>query len=1114
MEDIYTSLTVFGLDDTSSEAGAKRVVLCDFAIETSNIHLKLDGILLRIAGLEDEEEVVLDKESNDSWSWSGVITIKPEIDHLLFTAQSTRGDDLGRLCLDCDDLERYLEADDDFEDERQFIGPLGMTMSFTISVFTIAPDEPPPLTFEEITKMVNDVSKNPALFPKVLTCLVDAGAQYLHTFGFYLSHEFEDTGTEADITHSIEAFEYALKLTSPEDQAYLVYTHSAGAAYLSRFTLIGDSTDLDKALSLLTFCASQTTSRDFVHAERLNRLGIAYRVRFTTTSDLVDLEEAILNQEQGVLLTPPGHPDLASRLASLGNSFKTRFERKGDLVDIDSAIANTSRAVEISTGQSYSPNLPLWLGNLGSFHQMRFGRTGKLEDADIGLEYQEKGIRMAPKNHPRMGLWMNNLGCSFRMRSQRSKAMDDVEKGLTSLQQAVELTLDRNPAKPSYLFNLGVSYRDKFTYSKDPNDIEFAVTSFHRAIELSPEGHAAVPRYLRWLAMTMQARFEITGKQEDILSAIASFRSAATHLTGHPSVRLTAARQWAVLCRDHDRPQSLEAFRVAIELLSQVAGLEQTIRKRHVNLVDVADLTTLAAATAVDEGELSTAVEWLEQGRCLVWNQINQLRASVDGLRGQNPELAEKFSILAQNLEELGARAETSALYSSTDESMEHLLEVQDKVHNHVRLSKEYKELLVRIRSIPGFHDFLRPPTASDIFSKLPHTGCIVIFVVHQYRCDALALKAGHDEPIHIPLKTLSFNRAVQIRDNLHLLLKTQGVRMRNADDDSSSRAMRPSRRRGGSTNTLSALLEEIWIKVVQPVLLGLGLSTPPVDPSSRQRIWWCPTGPFAFLPLHAAGVYKRNSALDCTTSDFVVSSYTPTITALLSKLDEVSRSNTELQPGLTSFLLVSQPHTPGLSRIPQARKESKAIIERMSSFPEHFSTLLLEDDAATVERVKDEMKTHSWVHFACHAAQDPTDSLKSGTHLHDGRLELLEIMRQRSLGTELAFLSACQTGTGDEKLSDEVVHIAAGMLAVGYKCVVATMWSIQDAYGPVIASGFYDHLLDSTGHSHKVSMHRVDRAAWALDSAVRAVQRRIILNTKDQEEALLVWVPYVHYGI
>ncbi|KAF8122601.1 hypothetical protein EV363DRAFT_1182291 [Boletus edulis] len=42
-------------------------------------------------------------------------------------------------------------------------------------------------------------------------------------------------------------------------------------------------------------------------------------------------------------------------------------------------------------------------------------------------------------------------------------------------------------------------------------------------------------------------------------------------------------------------------------------------------------------------------------------------------------------------------------------------------------------------------------------------------------------------------------------------------------------------------------------------------------------------------------------------------------------------------------------------------------------------------------------------------------------------------------------FLSACQTVTGVEDLTDEAVHIAAGMLFAGYGGVVGKMWSISE---------------------------------------------------------------------
>jgi len=127
---------------------------------------------------------------------------------------------------------------------------------------------------------------------------------------------------------------------------------------------------------------------------------------------------------------------------------------------------------------------------------------------------------------------------------------------------------------------------------------------------------------------------------------------------------------------------------------------------------------------------------------------------------------------------------------------------------------------------------------------------------------------------------------------------------------------------------------------------------------------------------------------------------------------------------------------------------------------------------------------------------------LSSGFYLHDGQLELADIMKQRIAHREFAFLSACQTGTGDEKLSEEAIHLAAGMLAVGYQGVVATMWSIKDQYGPVVAEGFYKYLAEKRDRLHGSGAH-------ALYHTIQDIRKTL----RDTEQGLLTWVPCVHFG-
>jgi len=286
---------------------------------------------------------------------------------------------------------------------------------------------------------------------------------------------------------------------------------------------------------------------------------------------------------------------------------------------------------------------------------------------------------------------------------------------------------------------------------------------------------------------------------------------------------------------------------------------------------------------------------------------------------------------------------------------------------------------------------------------------------------------------------------------------------------------------------------------VAEPILSALGYSH---QDFNKPHIWWCPTGPLSFLPIHAAGIYgKKRTPTGSCVSDYVISSYIPTVTALLNRIKKAHTAN----QNPTSVLLISQPSTPGQTAIPGAKEETHAIQDMMQT--KGIKSLLLENASAHVVRVKAEMDSHSWVHFACHATQDVEEPLKSGVQLHDNQLELLEMIKQKSPNADFAFLSACQTSTGDEKLSDEAVHIAAGMLAAGYQSVVATMWSIKDQYGPVVAKDFYAHILEKSLGDGKLNSAN---AAHALHYATQKIRKEL----GDTEEALLTWIPYVHFGI
>ena len=207
--------------------------------------------------------------------------------------------------------------------------------------------------------------------------------------------------------------------------------------------------------------------------------------------------------------------------------------------------------------------------------------------------------------------------------------------------------------------------------------------------------------------------------------------------------------------------------------------------------------------------------------------------------------------------------------------------------------------------------------------------------------------------------------------------------------------------------------------------------------------------------------------------------------------------------------MLINQSFAAGLPSIPSTREETRALEALMEGTA--VNVQLLEGSDATRESVKVGMNSHNLVHFACHGSQDVDQPLASGLYLHDGRLELLEIMKQQIPNADLAFLSVSESSKGDPKLSEEVVHLAAGMLAAGYRGVVGTMWSISDRHGPEFSTEFYQYLFKENG----LEVLDSTRAAYALDYATRTVRERLGEADSEIETniALLTWVPYVHFG-
>ncbi|TEB32071.1 hypothetical protein FA13DRAFT_1813475 [Coprinellus micaceus] len=918
------------------------------------------------------------------------------------------------------------------------------------------------------------------------------------------------TGDRQYLAEAALALDRAVKLT-PTGHYYLPLRLSTmGNLCHARFLCSGRLSDLSEAISLMEQAVNITAQGHKNFPMFLNHLALALFNRFARTYDTRDLARGISLKQRAVALTPEGHLSFSERLSDLGMALSTRYNVIGDLQDVEEAILLQRRAVESTRDGDAS--LSDRLNRLSGSLNVRFGHTGKVDDLEEAISGQQRAVEVSRGDRRR---FPSNLAALALLRIamfEHTSSVEDTSKAISELQEALEIVSDERAIKGEmsiWLNALGIAFQSRFHRTGDVSDINQAVSAGQQAVSLTPKGHAQYSALLAHLGIFLYNRSKASGSAEDLDTSIAHLKESSASGIGAPRVRLAAAKQWAWALNYH-YPESLDillAYDTIVSLIGMIAGHEQTVRHRYSQLQEVSaldhavvprykqygdpsGLASEAAAVACQMSRPDKALEWLEQGRCLVWRQLNDLRAPLDDLTKTESHLAQTFQDLSRMLEIAGSRLQ------SGPGSIWEKVSVEDEALFHADIATRWNDTLQKIRSLPGFESFLQPPPCSTLFQYLPTSGPIIILNVNEQRYDAIALTSGRNEPHHIPLPDFTADKAKKYRSALQTALIRAGLLA------GSSRALgRLRAKQLPGAHTVRNILQSLWVEVVKPILDALGLQKGDAEVSTAlPRIWWCPTGVTSFLPIHAAGVY-RGGQLELL-SDYAISSYTPTIQAILSRV----KGDHPIDQNTRGLFLTCHPTAIPSSPIHGTTAEVALIFGKADECG--VRSLKIEGDDLTVEDCLGYMENYSSIHLACHATQNAADPLQSRFRFHQGSLELSTIFQRNLVNADLAFLSACQTSTGEEKLSDEAVHLAAGMLAAGYRRVVATMWAINDRHAQAVANDFYEYLWRKR-NDDGINGFDGSLSAYALHHAVQKLRHAI----GDSEEAFVAWIPFVHFG-
>ena len=533
----------------------------------------------------------------------------------------------------------------------------------------------------------------------------------------------------------------------------------------------------------------------------------------------------------------------------------------------------------------------------------------------------------------------------------------------------------------------------------------------------------------------------------------------------------------AAIARARKHPSASIAYKTAMSLLQETLVFSPTLQTQHLRLANAfmvgGTLPSDYASYQIENGQVKQAVETLERGRALIWSEMRGLRTSADYLRAANPALADKFVDINRRLESV-----TTSVAQRDDDGIGHSEgRPEDLIGRLVltqrRLLEERSSLISHIQSLPGFESFLKP-LSFDVLDSAAACGPVIIINVTRFEFSSFILILHKGFPPSVISTPSNFNsRSNQLKDKLLSVRKDKGLDSKDYD------------------RTLASVLADLYELVGRPVVDKLR----ELKVQEKSRVWWCPTGTFCSLPLHAMGPIPSDDGNNLYISDLYIHSYTPSLAALIESRKRGSLSEAP-DNSIPSILLVAQPDTlPGAFGEVTVIQTTKTLVTTLISA------------MATPETVIEGLRDHRFAHFVCHGLLETGKPFDASLELHGDNLTLLNIVRSRLPAAEFAFLSACHTAELTEgSVADEGLHLAAAMQYCGFRSVVGTMWAMADTDGADLSKQFYKTIfLDSlTASQNGVPYH--ERSARALQIAVKKLRRKRGITLER-------WVNFVHYG-
>lgn len=473
-------------------------------------------------------------------------------------------------------------------------------------------------------------------------------AQRLEGLGFFLVGRYYKSGSLSDLDEGIDALRAAVTASSDGDEELPWRKVQLGESLLLRAQQAGTVTDLDDAVEVTRDALSLVSEGDPRRAAYLAALAGQLRLRAERNSSVEDLDQSITLGRTAVALTPQAYDaqENSNGFINLSGALGTRFAWFGALSDLREAI-DASRA---AVATAYSGNRALCLSNLSANLERLATWSQEPADLDAALETARAAVDACLRSDQDRKRYLANLAALLGKRAMLGAGPPgDLDEAIEVSQAALDLTPVGHEDRPRWLTGRALLLRSRAERDRAAADAADAVTLAQAALDALPAVHTDRGQLLSNIALCLHLHAELSASSADARQAIGLWSKAAGLATSPVMARITAARAagYAEASLNPGSRAAADLYAAAVALLPLVASRAIERRSQEQRLQSVVDVAGDAAACALSAGHADRAVELLEQGRNVIWNQTLDAHDDFADLRADHGDLADRLRAIS-----------------------------------------------------------------------------------------------------------------------------------------------------------------------------------------------------------------------------------------------------------------------------------------------------------------------------------------------------------------------------------------------------------------------------------------------------------------------------------